>query len=404
MKRMLALILAVFMLVGMAAVAEEASTFEPLHNGNINPNVRVLQKTLRNLGYNIGAVDSVFGPKTEAGLKELQAALGWEQSGIINTEEELNVLLSLSMGDGINVANGTSNQWSDWMTPAYDAENSCFTIAYAYPGERQVGDTYTCHVEVEFADVTATEGQAFGFTTQGAVDGGWNVANIWTPSFIKLTDAPSDGVYSYTYISFINEGNADAVKFDLGFRCDYWASGAFRVRNLKVEKGARATEWSASSGDTGDGVNVAVDTSAEWSDWVTPENGQNKNFTLAVAYPGEKKIGDAFTCQVEVEFADVAVEEGQTFGFMAQGAVDDGWDIANIWNGSLVQLKQAPENGVYTFTATSRITDKNVDAVKFNLGFRCDYWAAGSFRVRNIKVEKGIAATAWTPAPEAVGQ
>ena len=381
---------------------------EPIKLGTRGDNVVALQNKLNELGFAVGKADGIFGAKSEIALKSLQAAMGLEQTGVVNTEEEFNSILDAAIGDGENIAGGTSSEWSDWMTPAFNEQNRCFTVAYAYPGERQIGDVYTCQLEIEFLDVTATdrtEDQTFAFWTQGAVDGVWDIGNVWNSRLIKLYEAPSNGVYKYVASASITEKNVNSIRFDIGFRCDYWASGSFRVRNVKVEKGSVATEWSIAPSDEGDGANIAVGTSSEWSDWMTPEaNAQNKCFNAAIAYPGERKVGDAYTCQIEIEFLDVTATTGgenQSFGFWTQGAVDDSWDIGNFWNESLVRLKEVPENGTYKYTATSRITDKNVNADKFNLGFRCDYWATGSFRVRNIKVEKGTIATKWTPAPEA---
>ena len=33
----------------------------------------------------------------------------------------------------------------------------------------------------------------------------------------------------------------------------------------------------------------------------------------------------------------------------------------------------------------------------FQIAFRCDNWASGSFRIRDVKIEKGDSATKWTP-------
>ena len=40
--------------------------------------------------------------------------------------------------------------------------------------------------------------------------------------------------------------------------------------------------------------------------------------------------------------------------------------------------------------------EKMVHATTFNLGFRCDYWNSGMFRIRKVKVEYGDTATEWT--------
>lgn len=121
---------------------------------------------------------------------------------------------------GKNLAIETSDSRSEWMSPQYDTQNSYFNVA-------------------------VTEGQQFRFWTQGAVDGTWNIGNIWSGNIINLYVAPENGVYEYKATSRIDDANVGSLNFNLGFRCDYRKSGSFRVRNMKVEKGSRATERKA---------------------------------------------------------------------------------------------------------------------------------------------------------------
>ena len=385
------------------APAPEAPAFEPIGVGSRGETVAQLQAKLIELGILDSKADGIFGAASEAAVKYTQKALGWEETGVIQTADELNTILALVPGDGVNLAVGTSDEWSEWITPEYNVENQCFTVAYAYIEDQQIGDVFSSQVEIEFSNVTATidKQENFSFGAQGSVDGAWNAWNIWNNSLVKLDSAPEDGVYKYIGLSGITETNLNSLQFNLGFRCDYWASGSFRVRRVKVEKGRFATEWSKSERDIGDGINIAIGTSSEWSEWMTPViNMENQCFGVAFMYPGERRIGDTYSCQVEIEFVDVSAnpDEGKHFGFNAQGAVDDTWDIENIWNSKLVRLSEIPDNGVYKFTSTSVISDRNVDSVKFNIGFRCDNWNSGSFRVRCVKVERGTTCTEWTPA------
>ncbi len=148
--------------------------------------------------------------------------------------------------DGINLAMDAegNNDWSEWKIPLYGVENSTFNIGCANLGEKAVGDFYTCQIEVEFSGVRATEGKQFLFRTQGEADGNWSIGNVWNYYLIHLTEIPKDGVYQFTSIVVLNENLANASMFNIGFRCDNWASGAFRVRNVKIEKGIVATAWS----------------------------------------------------------------------------------------------------------------------------------------------------------------
>ncbi len=136
-----------------------------------------------------------------------------------------------------------SDGWSNWMIPSYNTLNSCQNIGYVNLGEKTQEDVYACQIEIEFKNVSASEGQTLRFWTQGAQDGKWIAANIWDGSLIDLSEVPKDGVYRFTSTKAISEDMVNISTFNVGFRCDYWASGMYRVRNVKIEKGSHS-EWS----------------------------------------------------------------------------------------------------------------------------------------------------------------
>ena len=147
--------------------------------------------------------------------------------------------------ESVNLVTGLQGDgWSAWMTPRRNVTNSTFTVASANLGQKAVGDSFTCRIEIEFSGVTASGGRTFGFRTQGAADGAWGIGNVWNSSLIKLSEAPADGVYQFTATATINEDMASVSTFSIGFRCDYWASGSFRIRSVKVERGEAASPWS----------------------------------------------------------------------------------------------------------------------------------------------------------------
>lgn len=140
---------------------------------------------------------------------------------------------------GVYLTNNLSyntDSWSEWMIPKYDSENSSFTIGYANLGEKTVGDKFTCKVEIEFSDVEGIEGKDFVFWTQGSVDGGWKTMNVWNQNLITFSEPPGNEVYKCSYTHEIDEPTASANIFAIGFRCDNWKSGRFRVRNIQIEK------------------------------------------------------------------------------------------------------------------------------------------------------------------------
>ena len=138
---------------------------------------------------------------------------------------------------------GDSENWSAWMQPTYNMVNSCISIGSLNLGDKKMGDAFTCQVEIEFMNIMATEGEAFRFWTQGSADGTWDRGNIWTSNLIYLDAPPQDGIYSFTVTNTVNEQMVAVSNFDMGFRCDYWQSGSFRVRKIKIEMGDTVDEW-----------------------------------------------------------------------------------------------------------------------------------------------------------------
>ena len=148
--------------------------------------------------------------------------------------------------DGVNLATdipGDNENWSAWMIPSYNVNNATINVGTLNLGDKHPGDTYTCQFEIEFRNVQSTEGMPFRFVAQGAADGKWNNGNIWNSKLIKLDVPPQDGIYTYTATNTVDEKMTGVTTFNIGFRCDYWNGGLFRIRKIKVESGESATEW-----------------------------------------------------------------------------------------------------------------------------------------------------------------
>lgn len=59
---------------------------------------------------------------------------------------------------GVNLVKDADGTWSEWITPEYDISNSSVVIDTVVLGEKNSGDFYSCQIEIEFKDVTVTEG------------------------------------------------------------------------------------------------------------------------------------------------------------------------------------------------------------------------------------------------------
>ena len=149
--------------------------------------------------------------------------------------------------DGINLATDIQmglSGWSSWMTPEVNTDNYVFNIGTMNLGETAKGDVYSCQLEIEFRNVTATPGLPFRFWTQGAADKSWKYSNGWNNQIVSYETPPEDGVYTVEATFSVRESMLEVSTFDIGFRCDNWGSGSFRVRNVKIEKGEHPTVWS----------------------------------------------------------------------------------------------------------------------------------------------------------------
>lgn len=129
-----------------------------------------------------------------------------------------------------------NNGWSEWMEPKKNVENYIITVGSANLGEKKAGDVYICRIEIEFRDVTASDPEHFRFWTLGSVDGSWGYNNVWNRSLFWTDKVPENGAKEYMTSSVLDEAMAARNVFNIGFRCDYWSSGSFRVRNISIQK------------------------------------------------------------------------------------------------------------------------------------------------------------------------
>lgn len=139
-----------------------------------------------------------------------------------------------------------------------------------------------------------------------------------------------------------------------------------------------------------DGLNLARDVQTGedgWSMWMTPETKiTNSYLYIGAVNLGEKSEGDRFICEFEVEFRGVKAS-GDGFLFRAQGTTDGTRAVNSPWN-KIISLKKVPKDGVYSIRKECALTEKTAKAGDFYIGFRCDNWESGSFRVRNVSIRK----------------
>lgn len=156
---------------------------------------------------------------------------------------------NLSIG-GTNLMTGTSSDWSDWHDITPNIANSCVTIGMiAATDGLEAGADYTSQIQIEFADVASSTGHTAKAWTQGVVDGGWTgIFNPFTYGLLPDT-AIEDKTYTLSHSNKATEANAANHTFEFAVRCDWFASGRFRWRRAKCEKGSKPTDWSPAPQD-----------------------------------------------------------------------------------------------------------------------------------------------------------
>lgn len=227
--------------VSIVAVAEDGGSYISI--GEYNETVKTLHQKLADFSYFSLRPESPWSVKSVSALKQLQYDNGLNPSGTVEDKGQYEAILAVTEKNK-NLIPGCTFEWSDWMTPEYNGKNKCFTMARVILADKQIGDQYNCSLEIEFNGVNVTPDQKFGFKTQGAVDESWEhwSENIWNTGVINLTEVPADEVYVCNTTSQITENTVNSQVFSIGFRCDYWSSGSFRIRNMKVEKGTKTVE------------------------------------------------------------------------------------------------------------------------------------------------------------------
>lgn len=161
------------------------------------------------------------------------------------TKDDFN---NLTIG-GRNLLKNTSPKWSDWVTITPNVPNFCVTIGSCTIEDGLVPDAwYSSQIELEFTDVTSTEGHTATAYSQGLVDDDWGIFNPFTSNLLPQT-AIKNTVYNLKHSNKAKNTNAKNQKFKFQIRCDYFASGKIRYRKAKWETGTKPTDWSPAPED-----------------------------------------------------------------------------------------------------------------------------------------------------------
>ena len=217
------------------------------------------------------AQDDVNALKNRVTSAETKITQNSEAIALRATKTEVTSAVNgISVG-GRNIARNTSNEWSDWITPKPNSTNvtaSSRSTIY-FPLEINVGDEYYIQCEIEFDNVTPSDGKRSCFSLQGSVDGKWESGkfNPWDAHFYDV----KNGILKVSKKVISNvKPTPTEVYGDCGFRVDDWATGRYRWRRIKVELGNKATDWSPApedlQADATNKANTALSESKKYTD------------------------------------------------------------------------------------------------------------------------------------------
>lgn len=159
----------------------------------------------------------------------------------------------ISIG-GKNLLLNTSDEWSDWYTPTANAANrSAFPFGSTGTCEfATVGQEVTFSADIEWSGFTTSSNGTF-LITQVAYWANEDESSVaYSPAFKlvgSITEPPSDGIVHYSETTTLYIDRTDKTTVRPYLRFDYIGSGKFRVKNVKLEIGNKATDWTPSPDD-----------------------------------------------------------------------------------------------------------------------------------------------------------
>lgn len=179
----------------------------------------------------------------------LEQNLSGFKTSVTNTYTTKTDFNNLTVG-GRNLLKNTSSNWSNWIAITPNIVNFVVNIGTLTIEDGLIPDAwYSSQIELEFTDVTSTEGHTATAWSQGSVDNGWNeIFNPFAQNLLPQT-AIKNTVYNLKRSNKANKTNAKNKKFGFQIRCDYFASGKIRYRKAKWETGNKPTDWSPAPED-----------------------------------------------------------------------------------------------------------------------------------------------------------
>ena len=265
MKKAIILVLMALIMIGSVAVAEDADSKAYINIGDYNETVVALHQKLSDLGYYYLRPESPWSEKSEAAVKILQENLDLPVTGVVTDKGMYDEILGIESVIGKNLLLGTNQGTTNYsisqkgfetelgasddgkgvkITITSKSEDAKWLVLFFNDNQSRrklvgpAGDQYTLSFEAKSNVAGATASISHRQTNwQGnQIDfGGIRIAEADVWQRFELTGKLIGEVEASQGLYITLAGNT--------------AGAEIEIKNLKLEKGIRATEWCVAATD-----------------------------------------------------------------------------------------------------------------------------------------------------------
>lgn len=183
--------------------------------------------------------------------------IAWNASGVVAFSSSVslnwtNLINNIQVG-GRNYVRGTSSEW--WNFSGFtNIANECILPYTVYCSDWKAGDAFTVSFDYKYSGLKSGGSKLISLQGSGNVTG-WSSGFSGASLLPYINWTSGNGEFHVCYSFVLSAEQAKNASFSLNFRHDYITVGTAGVRNFKIEKGNKATAWSAAPEDINGEIN-----------------------------------------------------------------------------------------------------------------------------------------------------
>ena len=226
----------------------KVNTAQNTANANKN-NISSLQTEVSTVKNNVASLDVTTSGISQkvSSLQSTTTTLTNKVNTAQNTADNVNSKIDGLQVGGRNLAQSTSNNYSNAYSSFSGVTNTCPYLAKVLTDGLSVGDTVTVRLVYKYTNIVATSGQ----TASAWIQGSGNVTEWNSGSFrgSPRKTLSGSGEHTFLYSFTITENHLKNTYWSTYIRHDYVQSGSVQWKLYKVEKGNKATDWTPAPED-----------------------------------------------------------------------------------------------------------------------------------------------------------